>query len=78
MNAAFPDLHAQIEDITAAEDRVAARLTLSGTHTGEYLGFPPTGRAVKYVSREFYRVADGLIAEEWICSDTASLFQQLS
>ena len=78
MKAAFPDLHAQIEDITAAEDRVAARLTLSGTHTGEYLGFPPTGRAVKYVSREFYRVADGLIAEEWICSDTASLFQQLS
>ncbi|TML59601.1 MAG: ester cyclase [Actinobacteria bacterium] len=78
MKAAFPDLHAHIEDIIAAEDRVAARLTLSGTHTGEYLGFPPTGRAVKYVSREFYRVADGLIAEEWICSDTASLFQQLS
>jgi len=62
----------------AAEDRVAVRLTLSGTHTAEYLGFPPTGRAVKYVSHEFYRVADGLIAEEWICSDTGSLFQQLS
>jgi steroid delta-isomerase-like uncharacterized protein len=78
IKGAFPDLHAHIEDIIAAEDRVAARLTLSGTHTGEYLGFSPTGRAVKYTSHEFYRVANGLIAEEWICSDTASLFQQLS
>jgi steroid delta-isomerase-like uncharacterized protein len=78
IKAAFLDLHAHVEDIIAAEDRVAARLTLSGTHTGEYLGFPPTGRVVKYVSHEFYRVSDGLIAEEWICPDTASLFRQLS
>jgi len=53
------------------------RLNLRGTHTGEYLGFAPTGRPVRYASHEFYRVADGLIAEEWICSDTATLFRQL-
>jgi predicted ester cyclase len=41
-------------------------------------GFPATGRTVEYVSHEFYRIAYGLIAEEWICSDTASLFRQLS
>jgi len=33
---------------------------------------------VSYISHEFYRVADGLIAEEWICSNTATLFQQIS
>ena len=75
---AFPDLEIRIDDLVAAEDKVALRLTLSGTHQGEFQGIPATGRTIGYVSHEFYRVADGLIAEEWICSDTASLFSQLS
>jgi steroid delta-isomerase-like uncharacterized protein len=74
---ALPDLHAHIEDIFGAGDRVAVRLRFHGTHEGEYLGFSPTGRSIRYVSHEFYRVEDGLIAEEWICSDTATLFRQL-
>lgn len=75
---AFPDLHAEIEDIFGSGDRVAVRLSMSGTHRGEYLGIPATGRPVSYVSHEFYRVQDGLIAEEWLCSDTASLLRQIS
>ena len=83
MRRAFPDLEVRIDDVVAAEDRVALRLTLRGTHRGDFhLGefqtFPATGRTIQYVSHEFYRVRDGLIAEEWICSDTASLFRQLS
>jgi len=78
MKHAFPDLQAQIEDIFAVEDKVAVRLRFRGTHSGEFLGFGATGRTVEYVSHEFYRIADGLIAEEWICSDTATLFRQLS
>ncbi len=54
-----------------------ARLRFPGTHEGEYLGFAATGRSVEYVSHEFYRFADGLIGEEWICSDAATLFRQL-
>ena len=77
MKQAFPDLRAQIEDIVAAGDRVALRVRFRGTHSGEFLGIPPTGRPIDYVSHEFYRVADGLIAEEWICSDMATLFRQL-
>jgi steroid delta-isomerase-like uncharacterized protein len=77
MKQAFPDLQAHIEDIVAADDRVALRLRFRGTHSGQFLGIPPTGRPIEYVSHEFYRVADGLIAEEWICSDTATLFRQL-
>lgn len=77
MKRAFPDFHAQIEDIFGAGDRVAVRLTMTGTHEGEYLGIPGTGRRVTYVSHEIYRVEDDLIAEEWICSDTAGLFRQL-
>jgi steroid delta-isomerase-like uncharacterized protein len=74
----FPDLHARIDDLVAEGDRVAVRLTFRGTHQGEFLGVPATGRTVEYVSHEFYRFADGLVAEEWICSDLASLPGQLT
>jgi steroid delta-isomerase-like uncharacterized protein len=75
---AFPDLKIRIDDLVAAGDKVALRLTLSGTHQGEFQGIPATGRTISYVSHEFYRVTDGRVAEEWICSDMASLFSQLS
>lgn len=78
MKHAFADLRAHIEDIFAAQDKVAVRLWFRGTHSGEFLGIPATGRTVEYVSHEFYRIADGLVAEEWICSDMATLFRQLS
>jgi steroid delta-isomerase-like uncharacterized protein len=78
MKHAFPDLQAHIEDIVAAQDKVAVRLRFRGTHRGEFLGTPATGRTIEYVSHEFYRIADGLIAEEWICSDTATLLRQLT
>ena len=78
MRQAFPDLQAHIEDIFAAQDKVAVRLQFRGTHSGEFLGIPATGRSITYVSHEFYRIAGGLIAEEWICSDMATLLGQLS
>jgi steroid delta-isomerase-like uncharacterized protein len=77
MRRAFPDLQAHIEDIFGAQDKVAVRLRFRGTHSGDFLGLPATGRTVEYVSHEFYRIAGGLIAEEWICSDTATLFRRL-
>jgi steroid delta-isomerase-like uncharacterized protein len=78
MKRAFPDLQARIEDIFGAGDKVAVRVRFRGTHAGDFLGFPATGRTIEYASHEFYRIADGLIAEEWICSDMATLLGQLS
>lgn len=78
MRRAFPDLEARIDDVVAAYDKVALRLTLHGTHEAEFQGIPATGRTIRYVSHEFYRVQDGMFAEEWTCSDTASLFRQLT
>ncbi|MBV9753014.1 MAG: ester cyclase [Hyphomicrobiales bacterium] len=77
MKSAFPDVTAHIEDIFSSEDRVAVRLTMRGTHTGEFLGISPSGRPVEYTSIELYRITDGLIAEEWICSDMATLMRQI-
>jgi len=57
---------------------VALRLTFRGTHQREFLGLPATGRAIEYVSHEFYRIADGVFTEEWICSDMAALHGPLT
>jgi steroid delta-isomerase-like uncharacterized protein len=78
MRRAFPDLEAHVDDLVADEDKVAIRVSFRGTHQGEFQGIAATGRTIHYVSHEFYRVEDGLFAEEWICSDMASLFRQLS
>src|SRR5207253_245231 len=68
----------QIDELVAAESKVAIRVSFRGTHQGEFQGIPATGRTIHYVSHEFYRVENGLFAEEWICSDMASVFRQLS
>ena len=62
----------------AISARRASAWRFRATHSGEFLGMPATGHAIEYVSHEFYRIADGLIAEEWICSDMATLVRQLS
>ena len=78
MLSAFPDVEARIEDIFSADDRVAVRLTMRGTHRGEFVGIPATGRTVDYTSIEIYRTEGGKLAEEWISSDTATLMRQLT
>jgi steroid delta-isomerase-like uncharacterized protein len=78
MQGAFPDLEAHVDDLVAADDKVAVRVSFRATHKGEFQGIPATGRTITYVSHEFYRVENGRFAEEWICSDMASVFRQLS
>jgi steroid delta-isomerase-like uncharacterized protein len=73
----FPDLQTTIEDLIAEGDKVAVRQTWRGTHTGNFLGIPPTGKQVVFTSTEFYRVAGGKLAEEWVELDMLGLLQQL-
>lgn len=70
---AIPDVRLEIEDVFGGDDRVAIRLRVTGTHQGEFLGIRPTGQQIDYQSSEIYRFRGGLIAEEWICSDTLTL-----
>lgn len=74
---AFPDFKLEEQDMFAAGDKVAVRFRITGTHSGEFLGHPPTGKRVDYQSYELYRIADGKIAEEWICSDMLTLMAQI-
>jgi steroid delta-isomerase-like uncharacterized protein len=76
--AAFPDFHATIEDLIAEGDRVAARMTFSGTHTGgPFMGIPPSGRRFSFGATAIFRIAGGKIVEHWGEEDSLGWLQQL-
>ena len=54
------------------------RVTFHGTHRGELLAVPPTGRQVTVPGIGIYHVVDGQVAEEWIVRDLLGLLQQLA
>ena len=74
---AFPDFSATVEEIIAEGDLVAMRVTLRGTHEGEFLGAEPTGRKFEVGNTVFTRLEDGIVAERWVQPDTFGLLQQL-
>ena len=77
LHRAFPDLHITAEDLIAEGDKVVARNTVTGTHQGEYMGLPPTGRSVTYDEIFIVRFAGGRIAETWGVVDVLSQLRQL-
>lgn len=72
----FPDLVVNVEDLIAEGDRVAARLVARGTHEGEFLGIPPTGRSVTFAATDVHRVDGGKIVETWHIEDYLAIFMQ--
>jgi steroid delta-isomerase-like uncharacterized protein len=74
---AFPDLHVTVEDLIEEGDKVVSRNTVTGTHQGEYMGLPPTGKSVTYKEIFICRFVDGRIAEIWGVVDVFSQMKQL-
>ena len=74
---AFPDRVDVIEDIIAEEDRVGLLWRLTGTHTGNLYGIPPTGRRVDIHEIGLFRLADGRLTEGWFMADELGLLKQL-
>jgi len=75
--AAFPDLHFAFEDYIAEGDQVVVRWTSTGTHKGELMGIPPTGKQFSATGIEIYRFEGGKIVEHWLASDQLGMLQQL-
>lgn len=75
--SAFPDAQVHIDDMFGTDDKVAVRVRITGTHRGEFVGNPPTGKPISYESNELYRLENGKVAEEWICSDMLTLMTQI-
>jgi len=74
---AFPDLHFTIEDQIAEEDKTTLRYTARGTHRGELMGIPPTGKQVTVTGIFITRWANGKAEESWLNFDALGMLQQL-
>ena len=75
--AAFPDVCATVENIVAEGEYVALRTSTTGTHRGDWMGIPPTGKRVTLTLNVLSRFAGGKEAEAWEELDMLSFMQQL-
>jgi len=73
----MPDYYTTIEDLIAEGDKVVARVTMTGTHTGNFYGIAPTGRRVNLTSIYIVRIAEGKIVEHWGEEDGVAVLKQL-
>jgi predicted ester cyclase len=74
---AFPDAHWVADDLIAEGDKVVLRYTFHGTHQGDLMGIPPTGKQVRFTGIEIVRIKDGKFVESWFNNDMLGLMQQL-
>ena len=74
---AFPDLHLTVEDLIGEEDKVVARIVVTGTHLGEYMGMEPTGKSIAYDEIFIFRFVAGRVAQTWGVVDIFSQMKQL-
>ena len=77
LHAAFADLHLAVDDVIAEHDKVAARVTMTGHHTGRLMGMPATGRSFSVQHIHIFRLADGKLVEHWANRNDLGLISQL-
>ena len=76
--AAFPDMRMDVQDSFASGDKAVARLRISGTHQGEFMGIPATGKPVSVNLIDITRFGDdGLAREHWGVADLLAMMQQI-
>jgi len=75
--SAVPDLHCTIEDLLVSGDKITTRLTFTGTHTGQFMGHPATGKTVRFLAIDILRIRGGRIVEDWHLEDNLTLLEQL-
>ena len=77
IRGAFPDLQVDIEAISEDGEQTWARVTFSGTNTGELMGFPPSGRKATWTAIDQCRYAEGKLVEHWGVVDLLSMMHQI-
>jgi predicted ester cyclase len=76
--SSFPDTHMEIVDLIAEGDTVVGRFRCSGTHLGDWMGHPPTGRRFTRIDEVgFFRIENGKITRAWSLEDTLRQLEQL-
>jgi len=76
-HAAIPDLKSEILDMVAEGDRLVLRFHFTGTHQGEFLGFPASGALLHFEGMIMRRFVDGKVAEDWDYFDFPTVMAQI-
>jgi predicted ester cyclase len=74
---AFPDSYFTVEDMIAEGDKVVTRKTFHGTHEGEFIGIPPSGKTVTIELIDIVRISEGMVVEHWFIGDNLGMMRQL-
>jgi steroid delta-isomerase-like uncharacterized protein len=74
---AFSDLNISVDDVVCEGDRVVARCSVRGKHTGETLGLAPTNAPINFEGIAIVRIKNGQIAEAWNQFDFLEMNKQL-
>ena len=74
---AFPDVSVTVEDIIVEDNKVVSRVRFSGTHQGEFMGIPPTGKKIDVQVIDIASYRDGQLIEHWGVTDQMAMMQQL-
>ena len=77
IRAAFPDLQMSADDMIVEGDRIAVRSTMRGTHEGDFMGVPGSGKKVEVSGYDFVRMENDQAAEHWGVIDAAALMEQI-
>ena len=77
LRGAFPDVRFTVDEMLAEGDRVAVRMTTSGTHCGIFMGIAPTDKQLSWVGVAILQVRNGRIARQWALQDRLAVFEQL-
>ena len=77
MREAFSDLKASTDVSLETGDLACARCTITGKHTGEFMGVPATDKSIEFETIDIIRIQDGKCAEHWGVADMMALMQQI-
>ncbi|WP_347157314.1 ester cyclase [Pontibacter chitinilyticus] len=77
LRSAFPDLEINVDHMVADEDNVAIAYTVTGTHQGDFMGIPATGKSIKARGVQIARFENGKIVERWGSSDELGMLKQI-
>lgn len=77
LTTGFSSLTIEVHDAIAQGDISACRVTFHGTHSGEFMGLPATGKRISWDSCDWIRVRDGKAVEHWAVDDNLTMLQQL-
>jgi steroid delta-isomerase-like uncharacterized protein len=77
IRSAFPDIEATADEIILEGDRLAVRSTMRGTHEGDFMGIPASGKKIEVANYDFVRFEGDKAVEHWGVIDSAALMEQI-